>query len=101
MHPAAVILHQVTVLLVASKFDEIDDNIVAIQDLREYVQKQVSQQMRRDLSLLPSFNQIVECERKLLYFFNWDLKFVLPLHMVRAFLANGVLFTNEFCELTA
>ena len=44
MHPAAVILHQVTVLLIASKFDEIDDNIVAIQDLREYVQKQVSQQ---------------------------------------------------------
>ena len=30
MHPGAVILHQVTVLLIASKFDEIDDNITAI-----------------------------------------------------------------------
>ena len=51
--------------------------------------------------MIPTFNQIVECERKLLYFFNWDLKFILPLHMVRAFLSNGVLFTNEFAELVA
>ena len=56
MHAAAVILHQVTVLLIASKFDEIDDNITAIQDLREYVHKQVSHQQRRDYSLLPSFD---------------------------------------------
>ena len=99
MHPAAVILHQLTVLLIASKYDEIDDNIVAIHDLREYVQKQVSLQQRRDQSLLPSFNAIVECERKLLFFFKWDLKFVLPLHIVRAFLANGVLFSNEFTDI--
>jgi len=44
MHPAAVILHQVTSLLISSKYDEIDDNITAIRDLREYVHKQVSQQ---------------------------------------------------------
>ena len=56
-------------------------------------------QQRRDQSLLPSFNSIVECERKLLFFFAWDLKFVLPLHIVRAFLANGVLFSNEFTEI--
>ena len=41
----------------------------------------------------------MECERKLLFFFKWDLKFVLPLNIVRAFLANGVLFSNEFEEL--
>ena len=51
--------------------------------------------------MIPTYNQIVECERKLLYFFKWDLKFILPLHMVRAFLSNGVLFTNEFAELVA
>ena len=39
MHPQAVILHQVTVLMIASKFDEIDDNITAIRDLRGYVDK--------------------------------------------------------------
>ena len=32
-------------------------------------------------------------------FFGWDLKFVLPLHILRAFLANGVLFTNEFRDM--
>ena len=29
-------------------------------------------------------------------FFKWDLKFVLPLHILRAYLANGVVFSNEF-----
>ena len=47
---------------------------------------------------MPSFDDIVECERKLLKFYNWDLKFVLPLHIVRAFLSNGVIFSNEFTE---
>ena len=34
-------------------------------------------------------------------FFDWNLKFVLPLHILRAYLANGVLFSNEFVELEA
>ena len=34
-------------------------------------------------------------------FFEWNLKFVLPLHILRAYLANGVLFSNEFHELEA
>ena len=50
---------------------------------------------------MPSFDAIVECERKLMVFFDWDLKFVLPLHIVRAYLANGVLFSNEFVDLIA
>ena len=37
MHPRLVILHQVTTLLVASKYDEVDDNITSIKDLRSYV----------------------------------------------------------------
>ena len=56
MHPSAVILHQVTCLLISSKYDEMDDNITAIRDLREYVYKQVAQQQRRDNSLVPSFS---------------------------------------------
>lgn len=98
MSPQAVILHQVTCLLIASKYDEIDDNITAISDLRDYVYRQVCHQGRRDTSLVPSFNSIVDCERKMLHYFAWDLKFVLPLHFLRAFLANGVLFSNEFRE---
>ena len=41
MHPRLVILHQVTSLLLASKYDEVDDNITAIRDLRSYVQNQL------------------------------------------------------------
>lgn len=37
MHPRQVIMHQVTSLLLASKYDEVDDNITAIRDLRLYV----------------------------------------------------------------
>ena len=33
MSPSAVILHQVTVLLIASKHEEIDDNIMSIANL--------------------------------------------------------------------
>ena len=33
-------------------------------------------------------------------FFDWNLKFMLPIHFLRTFLANGVLFTNEFREMT-
>jgi len=32
-------------------------------------------------------------------FFHWNLKFILPLHILRAFLANGVLFSNEFNQM--
>ena len=39
LQPATVILHQVTCLLIASKYDEMDDNITAIRDLRDYVYK--------------------------------------------------------------
>ena len=101
MSPSAVILHQVTVLLVASKHEEIDDNIMSIANLQDYVKKQMVSQSRRDNHLLPSWSAIVECERKILNFHGWDLKFVLPLHILRAYLANGVLFSNEFDPLAA
>lgn len=35
----------------------------------------------------------------MMVFFDWDLKFILPLNIVRVFLANGVIFSNEFLEL--
>jgi hypothetical protein len=37
MQPGLVILHQVTALLLASKYDEVDNNITAIKDLRAYI----------------------------------------------------------------
>ena len=74
--------------LIASKYDEIDDQLVFINDVQKYY---------KDLgfnknSTNPSYNEIVETERMLMRFFEWDLGFVLPIHYIEMFLANGVLF---------
>lgn len=50
---------------------------------------------KRDPSLIPSFEQIVTCEGRLLHAFDWNFKFMLPLHFIRLHLANGILFSNE------
>lgn len=41
MLPIDLYEHQITVLMIASKFDEIDDNIVQIRDLKDYIRKQL------------------------------------------------------------
>jgi hypothetical protein len=38
----------------------------------------------------------VETERMLMNFFGWDLGFVMPIHYVEIFLANGILFESEY-----
>ena len=50
---------------------------------------------KTDANLTPTYHQIVECERLILEYFQWDLTFLLPIHFVRLHLANGVLFSNE------
>lgn len=79
-----------TCFLIASKYDEIDDHLVFINDVQRYYQRlpQYSTQS-------PTYNDIVETERMLMKFFEWDLGFVLPIHFVEMFLANGVLFESE------
>ena len=42
-----------------------------------------------------SFNEIVECERKVMRYFDWNIMFLLPIHFVSNLLANGVIFENE------
>ena len=86
-----------TSILLASKYDEIDDNITTIHDLIGYQREWLSVNgHRRELSILvPDFDQIVACEKRLLNFFEWDLKFLLPIHFLRLYLANGVLFSKE------
>ncbi len=44
---------------------------------------------------IPSFSEVVECERKLLMHFDWDLMILIPAHFVKVYLANGVVFENE------
>jgi hypothetical protein len=78
----------VTCFLIASKYDEIDDQLVFINDVQKYHYKQ-------GLSNSPTWTEVVETERMLMNFFGWDLGFVLPIHFVEMFIANGVLFENE------
>ena len=44
---------------------------------------------------VPTYEQIVECERQLLKYFKWDLGFLMVIHFVEMYLANGVLFGAE------
>lgn len=52
-------------------------------------------------SYIPTFEQVVECERQIMQHFNWDLMMIIPTHFVRCFLANGVIFDNEACTTLA
>ena len=82
-------------MLLASKYDEIDNNITAIRDLRSYIKNQLHQLGFKDSNLVPTVEQILQCERRMLHYFDWNLNFMLPLHFVRLMLANGILFSNE------
>ena len=46
-------------------------------------------------SEIPTYDKIVECEREMLKFFKWDLGFLMAIHYVEMYLANGVLFGAE------
>ena len=77
-----------TCFLIASKYDEIDDQLVFINDVQKYFSRTGSPNN-------PTWTEIVETERMLMKFYNWDLGFVLPIHYVEMFIANGVLFESE------
>lgn len=83
-----------TCFLIASKYDEIDDALVFINDVQRYYDRLGGEFSQKNMK--PSYNDIVETERKLMHFFDWDLGFVLPYHFIEMFLANGVLFETEY-----
>lgn len=88
MSPKAVTLVMTTCFLIASKYDEIDDQLVFINDVQKHFAK-------TGAAHSPTWTDVVECERTLMNFFGWDLGFVLPVHYVEVFLANGVLYECE------
>ena len=77
-----------TCFLIASKYDEIDDQLVKIKDVQ-------TKYFDRETSNCPSYNDIVETERMLMELFEWDLGFLLPIHFLEMFLANGILFSTD------
>jgi hypothetical protein len=88
-------LYTATCMLMAAKYDELDENIPLISDLqRYYTIKVLPSQIEA-----PTPEEVVECERVLMQrVFTWDLMSVadsLPTHFINYMLANGVLFDNE------
>lgn len=41
---------------------------------------------------MPSWTDVVETERHLMYFLDWNISFPLPIHFLEMFLAQGVVF---------
>lgn len=84
-----------TCFLIASKHDELDENIPLIKDLTRYFCRVLPTSVPT-----PTFDEIVECERMLMKYFNWDLMMVTPTILVNSFMANGIIFDNEDLEMT-
>ena len=79
-----------TCFLLASKYEELDENITLIKDLRRYYTRVLPTSV-----IIPSFDDIIKCEGDLMRFFNWDLMIVTPTNVLKLLLANGVIFENE------
>lgn len=76
-----------TCFMVASKYEEVDDRLVFIGDIQNFYVRELKQQI-----ISPTWEDMVEMERRLMNFFNWDINFLLPIHFLEMYLANGVLF---------
>jgi hypothetical protein len=72
--------------LIASKLDEIDDRLVFVSDVQKYFKT------TKYLKVMPSWSDVVETERHLMSFFDWNISFPLPIHFLEMFLAQGILF---------
>ena len=75
-----------TCFLIASKLDEIDDRLVFISDVQKYYRS------TKWASVMPTWSEVVETERHLMAFFDWDISFPLPIHFLEMFLAQGVIY---------
>ena len=106
--------YQVTAILIASKLNEVDDKIVYLTKMLDWIksmfqrndkkwqtssrgrsQDTIDKRGDKKGQLVPTFESIVEAERRVLAHFQWDINFVLPLTFVRILLSQGVLFTSE------
>ena len=78
--------------MIASKLDEIDDKLVFISDVQGYYK---STQYSK---VMPTWTDVVETERHIMAFFDWSISFPLTIHFVDIFLAQGIVFKNEFTQ---
>ena len=47
------------------------------------------------MSMVPTFDAVIECERRICEYFKWNLNFVLPINFVRMILTQGVIYSSE------
>jgi len=80
-----------TCFLIASKLDEIDDKLVFVSDVQGYYR---STQYSK---VMPMWTDVVETERHIMGFLDWNISFPLTIHFVEMYLAQGVLFHDD-CE---
>lgn len=92
LNPRTISIFLTTCFLIASKLDEIDDKLVFISDAQKYLKT------TKYLKVMPSWTEVVETERHLMYFFDWNISFPLPIHFLEMFLAQGILFKSDGAE---
>ncbi len=79
-----------TCFLIASKYDELDENIPMIKDLIRYYSRHMPSQIQ-----IPQHKEVVESERSIMKLFNWNLMILTPTTFLKLLLANGVIFDSE------
>jgi len=69
MSEGIITIFVTTCFLIASKYDEIDDKLVFIEDVQKYYMT------TKFKTQIPKYADIVETERRLMQFYDWDLGF--------------------------
>lgn len=75
-------------LLLAAKFDELDDNIPLIRELQKFYSK----------TRVISYDEIVKAEQEVLNRLNWDLFKLTPLHFIQNLIGQGIVFSNDMVQ---
>ena len=72
-------------LLLASKFDELDDNIPLIRELQKICAKQ----------RIIAYDEVIKAEVTVLFKLNWDLFKLTPMHFLQNLIGQGIVFNND------
>lgn len=76
-----------TALYLASKYDEIDENIPFIRDFRKASSRGNY-----------TWDQVTKCENVFVKYLDWNLMVVSPLNYTSALLTFGVIFSDDQCK---
>ena len=83
----ALQLTALTALLIASKYDELDDNIPPVKDFLRASKSRAAAAFE--------YSDVVAHEATLLRRLEWDLMILTPLHFVHSLAGMGVLFESD------